>query len=227
VISAFLEIILSALIAPILMVIQSGAVFQILLGRDTGWQPQRRDDGSIPMRDIVRRHRWHAFLGLVAGLSAFMIATSLFLWMSPTIIGLLLAIPLSWLSGRLAAGLALKRLGLLLIPEETATPPIVSRANALQAENARLGFDDEDGLLALYKDPELREAHEEMLPPPPPRRRGDIEPERVMAQAKVMDAESIHDALSWLKPKERMVVLHDRALLDQLTRLKPVAEAAE
>ncbi|MDF3062590.1 MAG: glucan biosynthesis glucosyltransferase [Microvirga sp.] len=227
VVSAFLEIILSALIAPILMVIQSGAVFQILLGRDTGWQPQRRDDGSIPMRDIVRRHRWHAFLGLVAGLSAFMIATSLFLWMSPTIIGLLLAIPLSWLSGRLAAGLALKRLGLLLIPEETATPPIVSRANALQAENARLGFDDEDGLLALYKDPELREAHEEMLPPPPPRRRGDIEPERVMAQAKVMDAESIHDALSWLKPEERMVVLHDRALLDQLTRLKPVAEAAE
>ena len=227
VVSAFLEIILSALIAPILMVIQSGAVFQILLGRDTGWQPQRRDDGSIPMRDIVRRHRWHAFLGLVAGLSAFMIATSLFLWMSPTIIGLLLAIPLSWLSGRLAAGLALKRLGLLLIPEETATPPIVSRANALQAENARLGFDDEDGLLALYKDPELREAHEEMLPPPPPRRRGDIEPERVMAQAKVMDAESIHDALSWLKPKERMVVLHDRALLDQLTRLEPVAEAAE
>ncbi|HZB37294.1 MAG TPA: glucans biosynthesis glucosyltransferase MdoH [Beijerinckiaceae bacterium] len=227
VVSAFLEIVLSALIAPILMVIQSGAVFQILLGRDTGWQPQRRDDGSIPMRDIVRRHRWHAFLGLVAGLSAFMIATSLFLWMSPTIIGLLLAIPLSWMSGRLAAGLALKRLGLLLIPEETATPPIVSRANALQAENARLGFDDEDGLLALYKDPELREAHEEMLPPPPPRRRGDIEPERVMAQAKVMDAESIHDALSWLKPKERMVVLHDRALLDQLTRLKPVAEAAE
>ena len=35
------------------------------------------------------------------------------------------------------------------------------------------------------------------------------------------------DAAHWLKPKERMVVLHDRALLDQLTRLKPVAEAAE
>ena len=42
-----------------------------------------------------------------------------------------------------------------------------------------------------------------------------------------MDAVSIHDAVSWLKPKERMVVLHDRALLDQLTRLKPVAEPAE
>ena len=94
-----IEVVFSALLAPILMLIQSGSVFQILLGRDTGWQPQRRDDGSIPFRDIVRRHRWHTLLGAFAGVSAFLIATSLFLWMSPTIVGLLLAIPLSWLSG--------------------------------------------------------------------------------------------------------------------------------
>jgi membrane glycosyltransferase len=226
-VSALIEIVLSALMAPILMVIQSGSVFQILLGRDTGWQPQRRDDGSIPLADIVRRHRWQTALGLLAGLSAFMIATSLFLWMSPTILGLVLAIPLSWLSGRLGAGLALKRLGLLLIPEETRAPPIVERANALLEENRTLGFDDADAVLALYRDPSLRESHEAMLPPPPQRRRGDIDPEHVLAQAKIMDAVSIHDAVSWLKPKERMVVLHDRALLDQLTRLKPVAEPAE
>jgi membrane glycosyltransferase len=225
--STVIEIVLSALMAPILMVIQSGSVFQILLGRDTGWQPQRRDDGSIPLRDIVRRHRWHTVLGLLTGVSAFMIATSLFLWMSPTIVGLILAIPLSWLSGRLGAGLALKRLGLLLIPEETRTPAVVERANALLIEHRELGFDDADGLLALYQDPRLRQSHEAMLPPAPPRRRGDIDPERVIAQAKIMDAATIHDAIQWLKPKERMVVLHDRALLDQLTRLSPVAEAAE
>ena len=225
--STVIEILLSALMAPILMVIQSGSVFQILLGRDTGWQPQRRDDGSIPLRDIVRRHRWHTVLGLLTGVSAFMIATSLFLWMSPTIVGLILAIPLSWLSGRLGAGLALKRLGLLMIPEETRTPPVVQRANALLVENRRLGFDDADGLLALYQDARLRQSHEAMLPPAPARRRGDIDPERVIAQAKIMDAATIHDAVHWLKPKERMVVLHDRALLDQLTRLSPVAEAAE
>jgi membrane glycosyltransferase len=225
--STVIEILLSALMAPILMVIQSGSVFQILLGRDTGWQPQRRDDGSIPLRDIIRRHRWHTVLGLLTGVSAFMIATSLFLWMSPTIVGLILAIPLSWLSGRLGAGLALKRLGLLMIPEETRTPAVVQRANALLVENRRLGFDDADSLLALYQDARLRQSHEAMLPPAPPRRRGDIDPERVIAQAKIMDAATIHDAVHWLKPKERMVVLHDRALLDQLTRLKPVAEAAE
>ncbi len=217
--SALIEIVLSALLAPVLMLIQSGSVFQILLGRDTGWQPQRRDDGSIPLRDIVRRHRWHTALGFATGVSAFLISTSLFLWMSPTILGLLLAIPLSWLTGTLVAGLALKRHRLLATPEETAPPPIVERANALQAELARLGFDDEDGLRALHEDPELRGEHEAMLPPAVLRRRGDIDPDRVLAQAKIVEAETIDDAVRWLKPKERMVVLHDRALIDLAMRL--------
>lgn len=217
--SALLEILFSAFFAPIMMVIQSGSVFQILLGRDTGWNPQRRDDGSIPFRDIVRRHRTHTILGLIAGISAFMIATSLFAWMSPTIVGLLLAIPLSWASGQLALGLWLKRRSLLVTPEEGDPPAIALRANALQTEFAKAGYDDADGLLALHADPALQAAHDAMLPQAPPRRRGEIEPERAVAQAKLIDAETISDAVIWLKPKERMVVLHDRALLGLLANL--------
>jgi membrane glycosyltransferase len=220
VISSFIEIILSGLIAPILMVVQSGSVFQILLGRDTGWNPQRRDDGSIPMRDIVRRHRWQTVLGAVAGLSAFLISTSLFLWMSPTILGLVLAIPLSWISGSLTAGLVLKRLGLLLTPAETTPPPIVVHANALQAENETRGFDDADALLVLHADQDFRERHEAMLPHRSHRGRGEFQTDQVMAEAKIIDAASIQDAIRWLKPKERMVVLGDRALLALATRLK-------
>lgn len=229
-ISSLIEIILSALFAPILMLIQSGSVFQILLGRDTGWQPQRRDDGSIPFKDIVRRHRTHTLLGAFAGISAFLIATSLFLWMSPTILGLLLAIPLSWLSGQLAVGLALKRFGLLMTPEEAKPPAIAVRANELIVRNTAFGFDDEDGLKAIYSDPILRERHCEMLPPAPPRKRGLIETEKALAEAKLVDAETIDEALGWLHQKERMVILHNRALLDILTRLKPHAaevQAAE
>jgi membrane glycosyltransferase len=230
-VSAVLEIILSALLAPIMMLIQSGSVFQILLGRDTGWQPQRRDDGSIPWKDIVRRHRSHAVLGALAGISAFSISTSLFLWMSPTIVGLLLAIPLSWLSGQLGAGLALKRWGLLRTPEEFRPPAIATRANELQARNAAFGFDDDDGIRALYEDTNLRERHMEMLPPAAARKRGEIETDRALAEAKLVDAETIDEALHWLKHKERMVVMHDRALLNILVHLKKdraaEAQAAE
>jgi membrane glycosyltransferase len=221
VLSSVIEIILSALMAPIQMLIQSGSVFQILLGRDTGWQPQRRDDGSIPLPDTARRHRWHTLLGFFVGISAYMIASSLLLWMSPTIVGLMLAIPLSWLSGHLGAGLALKRLGLLLTPDERRPPEVAQRANALQAENAKMGFDDEDSFAALFRDPALREHHESMLPHLPHRGRGEFAAERVLAEAKIIDADTIDEAIRWLAPNERMVVLHDRALLHLAMRLRP------
>ena len=219
VLSCCVEILLSALVAPVAMVIQSGSVVGILLGRDTGWNPQRRDDGSIPLRDIVARHRWHTALGLVAGVAAFAIATSLFLWMSPTIVGLVLAIPISWASGQLGLGLALKRRGLLATPEEATPPEIALRAGRLAARNAADGLDEADALSALAADPDLAAAHVRMLPSGPSRPRGAIDPDRTLAAAKVGEAESAADVRAWLSPKERMALLHDRALLDRLVAL--------
>ena len=219
VISSIVEIIFAALIAPIMMVIQTGSVLGILFGRDTGWTPQRRDDGSIPLRDIVRRHRAHMALGLVTLVVALMISKSLAAWMSPTIAGLLLAIPLSWASGKLALGMAMRRMGLLVTPEEGVRPWVAARAADIETELRAAESAQTNSLLAIHGDRALREAHEEMLPASPRRARGEIQPERVIAEAKLLDARSIEDAVAWLQPAERMVVLHDRALIDILTRL--------
>jgi membrane glycosyltransferase len=219
ILSSLIETLLSALIAPIAMLVQSGSVFEILAGRDTGWNPQRRDDGSIPLGDIVRRHRWHMALGLVTGVAAFAIATSLFLWMSPTILGLVLAIPISWASGQLAWGLGLKRLGLLMTPEERDPPAIATNAGTLARRNAATGLDDSDALTALHADDRFAAAHAAMLPPASPRPRGAIDPDRALAAAKLAEAEKLAEATAWLTPKERLAVLHDPALIDRLARL--------
>ena len=219
ILSTCLEILVSALVAPIMMLIQSGAVTQILLGRDTGWNPQRRDDGSIPMPDIIRRHRLHMALGILVAITAFIISPSLFGWMSPTIIGLVLAIPLSAASSSLALGLTLKKLHLLLIPEENEVPHVIARANALQDDYKALNFDESDGMEALALDPALCEAHLAMLPTIPRRHRGDIDAERAVAEAKLADAQTLSDAINWLKAKERSLILSDRALLHLVTNL--------
>ena len=57
--SVLVEIVLSSLIAPVMMLMQSAEVVGIVTGRDAGWKAQRRDDGSIPFRAIARRHRSH------------------------------------------------------------------------------------------------------------------------------------------------------------------------
>ncbi len=224
--STFVEIVISAALAPIMMLIQSGSVAQILSGRDTGWNPQRRDDGSIPFRSIARRHRAHALLGLITLFAAALISPSLVLWMSPTIAGLVLSIPLSWASGQLWLGLGLKRIGLLRTPEETSPPEVVQRANALSDELARVGHDHEDALLAIHGDPELRAVHEAFLPEKPRHRLGDVDVDEAVAAVKLNDAETIEDACAWLKPKERVAVLADRALIAMLARLPTAAEAA-
>jgi membrane glycosyltransferase len=224
VLSTLLEILISAAIAPIMMLIQSGSVIQILSGRATGWDPQRRDDGSIPWKSIARRHRAHTVLGFVTLVAAALLSPSLVIWMSPTIAGLILSIPLSSASGQLWIGVALRKVGLLTTPEETHTPAIITRANALAVELARGGRDDEDGLVAIVADPELRRAHEASLPEAARRRRGEIDVEEAVATAKLNDARTLDEARAWLKPKEKLAVLNDRALIALLARLPRGAE---
>ena len=223
--STVVEIVMSSLLAPIMMLIQSGSVMQILLGRDTGWNPQRRDDGSIPMRDIVRRHRSHTGLGVVTLVAGLLISPSLVAWMSPTIAGLLLAIGLSWASGQRSIGLLLKRVGLLRTPEETTPPAIAVRANVLARELAQAGYDGTDGIAAVHASRELRLLHETYLPPEEPRRRGEIEHDAVLARAKIDDAETVEEASTWLNRKERTAALSDRDLIRRIARL-PSAEMA-
>jgi membrane glycosyltransferase len=225
--SALLETILSALFAPIMMLIQSGSVMQILFGRDTGWNPQRRDDGSIPFKSIVRRHRAHMALGVITLFAGLLISTSLVAWMSPTIAGLVLAIPLSWASGQLWLGVALRRLGLLTTPEESSPPPIVQRANALTLDLARNGHDGEDGLIALHSDAAFREQHDLLLPPAARRKRGEFETDTALAAAKLNDARTLEEVLQWLTQKERMAVMNDRALISLLSRLPTSAKETE
>jgi membrane glycosyltransferase len=139
--------------------------------------------------------------------------------MSPTIAGLILAIGLSWASGQRSIGMALKRVGLLVTPEESDPPPIATRANALALAMSADGHDDADGLRSIHDDPDFCALHEAFLPPTPPRSPGDITPERAMAEAKLNDARSIDDAAKWLHRKERMTLLHDRTLIGMLMRL--------
>ncbi len=225
-ISTALEIVMSSLYAPIMMLIQTGSVMRIFFGGDTGWNPQRRDDGSIPFKAIVRRHRSHMALGLLTLVAGFAISPSLAAWMSPTIAGLVLAIPLSAGSGMLSLGLLLKRWGLLLTPEEAEPPPIAARANALGAELSGASVDEEDAILAIHADARLRDWHDAWLPPAETRARGVIDPDRAVAEAKLNDARDIGEAARWLRPRERLIALQDRALIAMLARLPRDAEEA-
>jgi membrane glycosyltransferase len=211
------ETLISGLIAPVMMLIQCASVLQILSGRDSGWQAQRRDDGSLPLRATMRRYGWYTAFGFALAFAAYEVSLSLFAWMTPVILGLMLAIPLAQWSASPAAGRTLKRSGLLLTPEETRPPEILQRANALAAQLA--DSDRRKSIERLLADPALLAAHRAMLPPAPSRKPGDVDVTRVIALAKLDDCTALAQAAAILTPAEIMAVLADAHGLDRLAAL--------
>ena len=128
-----LESLLAALMAPIVMYVQSRGVAEVLAGKDSGWESQRRDDGSLPLSGLLKSYGGLSLFGLLMGAVALAISPSLAAWMSPVIIGMVLAIPVVALTSARAPGIWLRKHKLLAIPEETASPAILQRATALRA----------------------------------------------------------------------------------------------
>ena len=116
---------------PILMVTQTVAVFQVLIGRDSGWRPQARDRHGMRFADALRFHYRHMLLGAVLALACWEASAQIVAWMSPVIVGLLLAAPLSWLTARPASPVLR---ALLSTPDCRCPPAIVESANRARGE---------------------------------------------------------------------------------------------
>jgi|GEM_PF-18449 len=218
-VSVIVESVISALMAPIMMLMQSKAVTEILLGRDSGWSAQRRDHGGPLRGELTRIYGLHTVLGAALAIGAYAVSLPLFLWMTPVLAGLVLAIPIAALTSRPAMGHGLRRIGLLLTPEERDPPQVLRRANELAAESEPPPA--ADPVARLGEDPVLLAAHVRMLPTPEPRRRGDVDVNLVVALAKIAEAESRHDAMTLLDAKEVSAVLANREALEALFA-KPV-----
>lgn len=126
-VSALLELLFSVLHAPIFMLVHSRHLWEIARGQDSGWSAQRRQGSGVIWRPLLASHGVQTALGLLVLGLLLWLSSSLLYWMLPTVIGLILAIPLSALSGSKTAGRWLATWGLLGIPEEATPPGIMQR----------------------------------------------------------------------------------------------------
>jgi membrane glycosyltransferase len=213
-----LETLVAGLMAPVVMLTQTIDVVAILLGRDSGWNAQRRAsaprldpaDGAIPARDTRRLYWRHTVLGLALGVLAGLVSVSLALWMLPVVLGLALAIPLVLLTGRRSSS------GWLRTPEDVAPPPVVKRAASLLGE---WETQVTPGITRLLSDRALLQAHLAMLPPPRRPRIDPIDPVLLQGRAKLEEAATLHDALAVLPAPELNAVLSNASALQALSRL--------
>ncbi len=91
---AFLvEVFLSILYAPILMIQQCKAVLRAIFSQKETWSPQMRGSAGYPLATLLRFHWVETTLGLV--LAAGLMAGVISLWLLPIVISLCCAVPLS------------------------------------------------------------------------------------------------------------------------------------
>jgi membrane glycosyltransferase len=169
VISTLLEIVVSALLAPINMLFHAKFVTYILLGQGVSWVTQQRtasDDSD--WREAIITHWGQTLFGLIWGVSTYIIAPSFFWWLLPVLLGLVLSAPLSILLSRTSLGRRARDAGLFLTPDETEPAPELMQLDqnleeAYQQMHPIPELRKDYGLMQAILDPYVNAVHVSLL----------------------------------------------------------------
>jgi membrane glycosyltransferase len=215
--SLLLETVIAGLLAPITMLTQTAAVVSILLGRDSGWQAQRRDNGRWRLSGVARLYWPHTVSGVLLGVGALLVSPFLALWMLPVTIGLLFAIPLAQLTA--LEYRQLRGIGLLATPESLCPPAVLRRAVELREWLDRETWTGGEAVQRLARDRVLLAAHRRMLPAPRKPGLDPIDPNLAVGLAKLSESTGLEEAVRWLTPAEKAAVIGDPDGAERLLKL--------
>ncbi len=208
--SVLLEVLISALLAPIHMMFNSKFVVFTVLGHGVNWVTQKRggDEDGTDWREAIITHWGQMAFGLVWGASSYILLPSFFWWLLPVLLGLVFSAPLSIALSKLSWGQGALKLGLFLTPEETEPPFVLRRLRQnlqecykhMQPIEALRG---DYGLLQAVLDPYVNASHVSLLRQ---RRRGSEESRDYFAQLR---SRLLRDGPQELTTKEKMSLLLD------------------
>ena len=142
---------------------------------------------------------------------AYAFSLPLLLWMSPVIVGLMLAIPLGLLtSGQPAIN------ALFATPEDRECPHVLRRALELAASAPRK---QQGALNELRRNSDLHGRHLRSIGQPAKRKQGQINVPLAIAREKIEDSLSFEEAVGFLDRQETLAVLNHAAALERILQL--------
>ncbi|SHK17853.1 membrane glycosyltransferase [Rubritalea squalenifaciens DSM 18772] len=157
--STIMETLMSALIAPIMMMFFSRFVIGNIIGKTVGWSAQRRGAQGTNWYEALSAHGLQSLIGILAGLAAGFTSPVLFWWLFPVLLGLWLSIPISVLTSRLELGMEAKREGLFMVPTEFSPPKeLTDTLNYTASEEKKFRW-----ITAAVLDPFLNAVHISLL----------------------------------------------------------------
>jgi membrane glycosyltransferase len=218
-----LEVVVSALIAPVQALIHCGVVADVLRRRNSGWGAQRREGASVPWSDALYAHRWHAIVGVALALVAAAISWPMLAWLAPAVVGLVLAAPLSKLVASTTVGRGVRCTGLLTTLEETRAPAI-ARSVDLFVPAYRAALEATPDLAAVVSRAPLLVRHLALVDRASPRASGTFDAVDAVVEKKIREAWTEGEAIAAMTPEEQGRVQAQPSLLYLLATVRERAE---
>ena len=122
VLSLLLEILTSALLAPVRALFHTLFVLAALTGLRVEWKSPARDDAATSWGAALRRYGAPTLLGIAWAAGVYKVAPEFLWWLLPVVGAFAVSIPASVYLSRTSLGRRLRRFGVFTIPEELRPP---------------------------------------------------------------------------------------------------------
>ena len=118
ILGSIIETIFAIIVAPLMMVFHAYFVVCVFLGKKVKWDAQPREGRMVPWKEAFGYTLFSSLVAIVWGSIAYYFTPVFFWWLSPILLGLILAAPIVRYSSSIKLGIKLRQWGIFLCPSE-------------------------------------------------------------------------------------------------------------
>jgi membrane glycosyltransferase len=115
---SIIETVFAIIVAPLMMVFHAYFVVCVFLGKKVKWDAQPREGRMVPWKEAFSYTLLSSLIAIVWGSVAYYFTPVFFWWLSPILLGLILAAPIVRYSSSIKLGVKLRKWGIFLCPSE-------------------------------------------------------------------------------------------------------------
>ena len=115
---SIIETVFAIIVAPLMMVFHAYFVVCVFLGKKVKWDAQPREGRMVPWKEAFSYTLLSSLIAILWGSVAYYFTPVFFWWLSPILLGLILAAPIVRYSSSIKLGVKLRQWGIFLCPSE-------------------------------------------------------------------------------------------------------------
>ncbi|WP_257325400.1 glucans biosynthesis glucosyltransferase MdoH [Pseudoalteromonas rhizosphaerae] len=175
ILGSIIETVFAIIIAPLMMVFHSYFVVCVFLGKKVTWDAQPRSGRMVPWQEAIGYTLLATLIALAWGGIAYYFTPVFFWWLSPILVGLILAAPIVRYSSSIGLGVKLRKMGIFICPSEVDNNDTLA---ALRVHEQEIALPNDD--VANFTIPTLPQEQSSVMPIQSFKRQGLSKRKRVL-----------------------------------------------